>query len=203
MICLEKAVLPAILSLTKESDWRVRKSILSTVLSIASSLGLKMSTGGTLPFLQSIEFVDLVEMWLVDPVSEMRDYAIQGLVSLIRNIPDGSAWFTTYILGNYRLLDRIASSKSTYLHRRTVLKLLTALAVTLSSTGDSTFVKSCVQPSMEMAIKDPVGNIRSIAASSIIALGPATFGQSSYDAMLAVLRQDDDPVVQEILSNLQ
>jgi serine/threonine-protein phosphatase 2A regulatory subunit A len=103
---LSQALLPAIVELAEDKNWRVRLAIITQIPLLAKQLGVAFFDE---------KLAQLSMNWLGDPVYSIRDAATMNLESLTREF--GAEWAKATILP--RVL-QMASSPN-YLYRMTVL----------------------------------------------------------------------------------
>eukprot|EP01105_Mastigella_eilhardi_P000936 TRINITY_DN1116_c0_g1_i1.p1 TRINITY_DN1116_c0_g1~~TRINITY_DN1116_c0_g1_i1.p1 ORF type:complete len:627 (-),score=231.95 TRINITY_DN1116_c0_g1_i1:1076-2896(-) len=177
--CVSKVVtgslLPAIIELAEDHQWRVRLGIIEKIPLLARQFGL--------------EFFDaklslLCMGWLEDPIYAIREAATQNLKQLAESF--GAAWVAQHVVPKLQAL-RVHPN---YLHRMTTLFAI----VVLNAVGDAKLDDVFLPLAVDM-LGDKVANVRFNACKALAAmlprLGAAKAKAASVGSLLTKLTQED------------
>lgn len=162
-------LLPAIVELAEDRNWRVRLAIIEHMPLLARQLGADFFDGNTKLGSQCMH-------WLGDCVYSIRDAATINLRALTEVF--GVDWAKQHIVP--QVLQQFASSTN-YLYRMTALQSFGVLAAVLPA---ETVEKSFLPVIVERACKDPVPNIRFGAAKTLQQIIPYVRSVDVRDALI-------------------
>lgn len=162
-------LLPAIVELAEDRNWRVRLAIIEHMPLLARQLGADFFDGNTKLGSQCMH-------WLGDCVYSIRDAATLNLRALTEVF--GVDWAKQHIVP--QVLQQFASSTN-YLYRMTALQSFGVLAAVLPA---ETVEKSFLPVIVERACKDPVPNIRFGAAKTLQLIIPYVRSVDVRDALI-------------------
>ncbi|OSX70754.1 hypothetical protein BU14_0673s0006 [Porphyra umbilicalis] len=162
-------LLPAIVELAEDRNWRVRLAIIEHMPLLARQLGADFFDGNTKLGSQCMH-------WLGDCVYSIRDAATVNLRALTEVF--GVDWAKQHIVP--QVLQQFASSTN-YLYRMTALQSFGVLAAVLPA---ETVEKSFLPVIVERACKDPVPNIRFGAAKTLQQIIPYVRSVDVRDALI-------------------
>ena len=177
---LSQSILPAIIQLVEDKQWRVREAVIEHLPTLTAHLGEKFFDQNLLKIC-----LDLLN----DPVHQVRHSAIQNLATLIDKF--GIDWCRD------RLIAPVLASLTTnqnYL-RRTALGHVVALITPLGN--DQLFINVCL-PALKALATDPVPNVRLSVSRALLNVLPK-LPPSVNDQVrgtLQLLTQDSDFDVQ-------
>lgn len=162
-------LLPAIVELAEDRNWRVRLAIIEHMPLLARQLGADFFDGNTKLGSQCMH-------WLGDCVYSIREAATTNLRALTEVF--GVDWAKQHIVP--QVLQQFASSTN-YLYRMTALQSFGVLAAVLPA---ETVEKSFLPVIVERACKDPVPNIRFGAAKTLKQIIPFVRSVEVRDALI-------------------
>lgn len=179
---LSAALLPAVVALTEDPQWRVRQTIIDYIPDLASHLGQAFFADRLAPLALSA---------LGDAVFEVRKSSVSAVRRLIGIF--GIDWTINSLLPV--ILDPLAGNRN-YLRRQTALLLISETASVL----DVSTLQSVYGPILETLSKDPVPNVRLSVAKCLREVVPLVsasdssdfFLQGSVVPMLQALDRDSD-----------
>eukprot|EP00178_Gracilaria_changii_P016575 TRINITY_DN47798_c0_g1_i1.p1 TRINITY_DN47798_c0_g1~~TRINITY_DN47798_c0_g1_i1.p1 ORF type:complete len:683 (-),score=110.57 TRINITY_DN47798_c0_g1_i1:2369-4417(-) len=149
---LSDELLPAIVDLAEDKNWRVRLAIIDRIPLLARQLGKDF-------FEQNNKLGDLCISWLRDCVFSIREAAIKNLRALTEIF--GLNWAKEYIVPQVmEMYDRSGN----YLFRMTALHAIGVLSEVL---GPETVEESFLPIVTERASRDPVPNVRFCSAKTL------------------------------------
>lgn len=150
---LSQSILPAVVELAEDKQWRVRLAIIEYIPTLAQQLG---------PELFDKQLGGLCMSWLADPVYSIREAAITNLKQLIEVF--GSEWATGTVVPQIANM----AADSNYLHRMTTLFSIATIAPAL----DPKLLDEKVLPIVLSLADDTIPNIRFNVAKTLEALVP-------------------------------
>eukprot|EP01083_Nonionella_stella_P064093 166751_1 len=143
---LEESIIPSIMELTLDSDWRVRLGIIEKLPALAKQFGLSFFNE---------RLFDLCLASLEDNVADIRLSAASNLLEIARTFNDNYEWTHAQLIP--RLMERIHAS-SHYLHRLIYLLAFKYLAEGLGTTNNAN--DHLLQQITHFMTNDPVANVR-------------------------------------------
>jgi serine/threonine-protein phosphatase 2A regulatory subunit A len=149
---LSQELLPAIVDLAEDKNWRVRLAIIAHIPLLARELGREF-------FQDNKKLGDLCIAWLRDNVYSIREAAIVNLKSLTEVF--GVDWTKEHIVPQILAL---FDDSGNYLFRMTALYAIGILAQVV---GSETVEESFMATLVERAPRDPVPNVRFCAAKTL------------------------------------
>eukprot|EP00796_Vickermania_ingenoplastis_P005696 gene5696-4061_t len=170
---LAPKLIPVIIELASDTQWRLREVVLQQVPYIITSLESSAS-----------DVLNVCVERLVDRVATIREAAVQSCCKLVAE--KGVAWSTQVLFP--RVLP-IAKDKN-YLHRVSLCHLFASLAHVAAM--DSGATSKTIWPVILQLRSDPVPNVRLNVAKAVLALlkaGKVT--AKDADTVLSKLRQDN------------
>lgn len=174
-------LLPAIVELAEDKQWRVRLAIIEFIPLLSVELGVQF-------FDEKLSSLCL--SWLQDEVFAIREAATVNLRELIRAF--GSEWSLTKIVPSTLEL----SKHSNYLLRITAALATSMLAPVLTTE----ILETKIIPTLAEMAKDPVPNVRFNVAKSLKTIMPlldATTIEKDVKPILDGFLEDSDPDVQK------
>jgi serine/threonine-protein phosphatase 2A regulatory subunit A len=148
---LSPCVLPAVMELSSDREWRVRIGVLEQSTHLAKSLGHEL-------FIE--ELMSVVLKWLCDPVFKVREAAAAVLSDLAVEL--GPEATVEHILPQLSDLAR----NSNYLYRMTTLMGCVSLSQSLSPA----LVGDKILPVVKQLVNDSVPNVRFNVAKALKAI---------------------------------
>ncbi|KAJ3381725.1 hypothetical protein HDU84_004889 [Entophlyctis sp. JEL0112] len=150
---LSQSLLPAIVELAEDKQWRVRLAIIENIPLLASQLGVKFFDE---------KLGTLCMSWLGDCVYSIREAATVNLKKLTEVF--GYDWAKQTIIPNVLIMGQ----HSNYLYRITTIFALSILATVVN--GE--VLKDLIIPTLNSLAVDPIPNIRFNVAKSLEKLIP-------------------------------
>lgn len=176
---LAPKLIPVIIALASDTQWRLREVVLQQVPYIITSLESSAS-----------DVLEVCVERLVDRVATIREAAVQSCCKLVAE--KGLAWSTQVLFP--RVL-AIAEDKN-YLYRISVCHFFTSLA--LVAALDAASCTKTIWPVVTQLRSDPVPNVRLNIAKSVGALAKAgKVSTKEAETVLSTLRQDSSADVRE------
>ncbi len=176
---LAQSLLPAIIELAEDSQWRVRLAIIEYIPLLASQLGVKF-------FDEKLS--NLCMTWLADSVYSIREAATNNLKKLAEIF--GSDWAKDNLLPKVIAMN----NQTNYLYRMTTLF---AIGVLASVMRPEIITEQMLGVALKMA-QDPVPNIRFNVAKTLQIIIPRVDSkvvQEHIKPCLMELMDDADPDV--------
>ncbi|CAN8076215.1 unnamed protein product [Agarophyton chilense] len=149
---LSGELLPAIVDLAEDKNWRVRLAIIERIPLLARQLGKDF-------FEENKKLGDLCISWLTDCVFSIREAAIKNLRAMTEIF--GLEWAKEHIV--FQVM-RMYEKSGNYLLRMTALHAIGVLAEVL---GPETVEETFLPIVTERASKDPVPNVRFCSAKTL------------------------------------
>lgn len=165
---LSQSLLPAIVELAEDKQWRVRLAIIEYIPLLASQLGVGFFDE---------KLLGLCLSWLGDAVFSIRDAATTNLKKLVEIF--GYDWAKDTVLP--QVIDM--AHNENYLYRMTTLFTLSTMAVSL--TPD--IIKEKVLPTVIELVDDPIPNVRFNVAKSLEVLVPILKQNSTAEISTKVI----------------
>ncbi|KNZ54919.1 uncharacterized protein VP01_2817g2 [Puccinia sorghi] len=178
---LSQALLPAIMELSEDKQWRVRQAIIEYIPLLATQLGVSFFDD---------QLAALCMAWLNDAVYSIRESATINLRKLTEVF--GVDWAKATILPKVLAMAKDAN----YLHRMTTIFAIRTMAPAL----DVDIIKGPVLDTVISLVTDPIPNIRFNTAKAFQTLAITVAGQPGGKEVardkilpnLAKLRDDPD-----------
>jgi len=181
---LSQSLLPAIVELAEDKQWRVRQAIIEYIPLLANQLGVQFFDE---------QLGNLCMSWLGDNVYSIREAATVNLKRLTEVF--GVEWARTAIVPKVLQM----GGHPNYLYRMTTIFAITSLAPSLTTE----VIRENVLGTVLALVTDPIPNIRFNVAKALEVLA-ITLASSSEGKDLAhgrivpavqILRSDQDPDV--------
>ncbi|KAI9608837.1 hypothetical protein H4Q26_005026 [Puccinia striiformis f. sp. tritici PST-130] len=155
---LSQALLPAIMELSEDKQWRVRQAIIEYIPLLATQLGVSFFDD---------QLAGLCMAWLNDAVYSIRESATINLRKLTEVF--GVEWAKSTILPKVLAMAKDAN----YLHRMTTIFAIRTMAPAL----DVEVIKGSVLDTVISLVNDPIPNIRFNTAKAFQTLAITVAGQ--------------------------
>lgn len=182
---LAPKLIPIIIALASDPQWRLREVVLQQVPYIITALENSAS-----------EVLDVCVERLVDRVATIREAAVQSCCKLVTE--KGVAWSSQMLFP--RVL-AIAKDKN-YLYRISVCHFFASLA--LVAAMDSAAVSKIIWPAILQLRNDPVPNVRLNVAKAVHALLKAKkVSARDAETVLSKMRQDSSTDVRDAASSVE
>ena len=185
---MASALVPTVVALADDQNWRVRELVLKQVASVVRVLKSNSQQ----------ELLGACIGALTDRVASIRVAAVESLTALAEH--NGSSFVQTQILGK---ASQLIEKSQNYSQRVTYVQLIGAVAGVMP---DRAFVQSALWPVLLRAANDKVPNVRMTAARLIknLASSGKLFEDSSpasreYDSVIKKLELDADVDVRDAL----
>ncbi|RUS24687.1 complex between Pp2a-specific methylesterase Pme-1 and Pp2a core enzyme [Jimgerdemannia flammicorona] len=178
---LSQSLLPAIVELAEDKQWRVRLAIIDYIPLLASQLGVAFFDE---------KLGNLCMSWLRDAVFSIRDAATGNLRKLTEVF--GVEWAKQTIIPKVLAM----ANNPNYLYRMTTIFAIT----TMSPAVTPQVIKDHILPTVQSLVADPIPNIRFNVAKSLETLAPllrasadtAPLVESDVRPALTKLNEDSD-----------
>ncbi|KAH0563538.1 hypothetical protein GP486_001894 [Trichoglossum hirsutum] len=191
---LSQSLLPAIVQLAEDKQWRVRLAIIEYIPLLASQLGVKFFDE---------KLGTLCMSWLGDTVFSIREAATQNLKKLTEVF--GVEWARSTIIPKVMAM----GSHPNYLYRMTTCFAISTLATAINLQ----VIEEYILPMMNQLISDEIPNIRFNVAKSYQVLIDVLKRLPADTTILAIEKSEGPPpaasprglelVQQQILPNLE
>jgi len=129
--------------LLKDTQWRIRETIVETLAKLGSYFGLDTFKS---------HFDTLFFNYIIDTVANVRETGVRSLEILISKF--GASWIINVLVP--KLLNYLSQPKSSYLHRMCILSSL----FTCSKFLNSNQITELTLPTILKSLKDKVANVR-------------------------------------------
>ncbi|XP_063902178.1 serine/threonine-protein phosphatase 2A 65 kDa regulatory subunit A alpha isoform-like [Zophobas morio] len=173
---LSRSIIPSIIGLSEDRQWRVRLSVIEYIPELARRLDDEFSEN----------VGSLCTKWLCDSVHFIRKSTSKTIADLVRLY--GATWAKTAI---FPALFQMANYQN-YLHRMTVLFTIDSLLPVLDS---DVIIEDLIPLVIKMA-GDPIANVRFNAAKTMGSLIKSlSFKPENIEITLKSLEEDPDPDV--------
>lgn len=150
---LSQSLLPAIVQLAEDKQWRVRLAIIQYIPLLASQLGVEFFDR---------KLGDLCMSWLGDTVYSIREAATENLKKLTEVF--GVEWARQTIIPKVMAM----GEQTNYLYRMTTCFAITTLAPAVNIQ----VIQESILPMIDKLVNDPIPNIRfNVAKSYEILIG--------------------------------
>ncbi|POM70079.1 Protein phosphatase 2, partial [Phytophthora palmivora] len=172
---LSQSLLPAIVHLAEDRQWRIRLAIIEYIPLLAAQLGRDY-------FEEQLS--ELCMAWLVDNVYSIREAATINLKNLTERF--GADWARTSVVPRISTMH----SNANFLHRLTSLYAVKVLCAMTPET-----IQTLLIPLVVELAQDPVPNIRFNVAKTLEVLGPKVDAEvctNTVTPCLTALLQDGD-----------